>query len=165
MTGTKIVEDVVAKARAARASQLSRRTTAATENGGLVDDLVDEVEKARAEVAYQRERYGELERLFDMRHAADMRAVARWRKEDPVGRDLSLPDHADMVCWLLVYLEEAEGRAAKAEAGLEEEKRGRTGKVVSKDDAVIEVRTFDVPPDVQAAITRRLEQGRKEKGR
>ena len=37
---------------------------------------------------------------FELRHAADLRAIARWRSEVP-GRDLQWPDHADMVVYLM----------------------------------------------------------------
>lgn len=42
----------------------------------------------------------ELQEAFDMRWKADMRAVAMWRAENP-SNDLVLPDHADLVVWLL----------------------------------------------------------------
>jgi hypothetical protein len=42
----------------------------------------------------------ELEALFDLRYAADMRAIARWREGHPE-RALKSPDHADLVVWLL----------------------------------------------------------------
>lgn len=48
----------------------------------------------------------ELEAIFDMRHRADMRAVARWRAAAP-GRELKQPDHADLVVFLLGELEAA----------------------------------------------------------
>ena len=47
----------------------------------------------------------ELEASFDLRHKADMRAIARWRAAAP-GRELILPDHADLCVWLLEQLEE-----------------------------------------------------------
>ena len=37
---------------------------------------------------------------FDIRWNADMRAIARWREAHP-GNDLVLPDHADLVVWLM----------------------------------------------------------------
>lgn len=46
----------------------------------------------------------ELEDLFDLRHAADCRAVKRWRRAHP-GNDLRSPDHADLVVWLIEQLE------------------------------------------------------------
>lgn len=37
---------------------------------------------------------------FDMRWAADRRAIERWQKANP-GNDLVWPDHADLVVWLM----------------------------------------------------------------
>jgi len=42
----------------------------------------------------------DLRRTFDLRWAADMRAIERWQAAHP-GNDLMWPDHADMVVWLL----------------------------------------------------------------
>lgn len=42
----------------------------------------------------------ELQHVFDMRWEADRRAIERWRAAAP-GRDLTLPDHTDLVVWLL----------------------------------------------------------------
>lgn len=52
------------------------------------------------QVAELTEQCGELNALFDLRWKADMRAVERWRAGHPE-RELRLPDHADMVVWLL----------------------------------------------------------------
>ncbi len=51
----------------------------------------------------------ELRQLFELRWKADMRAVKRWQKARP-GRSLKLPDHADLVVFLLDELEKAEAR-------------------------------------------------------
>lgn len=58
--------------------------------------------KARAEKAGEDKK--ELEELFDLRWKADMRAIERWRKAGP-NRELVLPDHADLVVWLLGQLD------------------------------------------------------------
>jgi hypothetical protein len=50
----------------------------------------------------------DLERTFDLRWKADMRAIARWRSENPSARELIMPDHADLVVWLLDQLEAKE---------------------------------------------------------
>lgn len=42
----------------------------------------------------------DLQRTFDLRWDADMRAVKRWRAGHPE-RDLIFPDRADLVVWLL----------------------------------------------------------------
>lgn len=49
----------------------------------------------------------EIQRLFELRYAADMRAIKRW--EDATGKTLIWPDHADLVVWLLNRLESARG--------------------------------------------------------
>jgi len=49
------------------------------------------------------ERIAELERLFDRRWDADMRAIKMWQAAHP-GNDLVWPDHAEMVVWLLEQL-------------------------------------------------------------
>lgn len=46
------------------------------------------------------ERIQELERYFDLRRNANMRAIKRWQAAGP-DRELRWPDHADMVVWLL----------------------------------------------------------------
>lgn len=55
----------------------------------------------------------DLQAIFDLRHSADMRAIAQWRAESPVERDLIMPDHADLCVWLLDKLDraDADGRA------------------------------------------------------
>lgn len=42
----------------------------------------------------------EFQRTFDLRWDADMRAIKRWR-EAGEGRELTMPDHADLCVWLL----------------------------------------------------------------
>lgn len=51
-----------------------------------------------------RQQMDELERVFELRWAADMRAIKRWREQAP-GRELTMPDHADMVVYLLDEIE------------------------------------------------------------
>ena len=46
------------------------------------------------------------ERTFDLRWKADMRAIDRWRRANP-GKELTLPDHADLVVWLLDKMDAA----------------------------------------------------------
>jgi hypothetical protein len=43
---------------------------------------------------------GEMEMTFDLRYAADMRAINRWENEHP-GTSRMWPDHADLVIWLM----------------------------------------------------------------
>lgn len=54
------------------------------------------------------ERVEELESLFELRHKADLRGIAKWRAESPSERELMWPDHGDMVAWLLKQLDEKE---------------------------------------------------------
>ena len=60
---------------------------------------------AEAEAAELRRELAEMNASFELRWLADMRAIARWREESPVERDLLWPDHADMVVWLIGQLE------------------------------------------------------------
>jgi hypothetical protein len=41
-----------------------------------------------------------LQLTFDLRWKADQRAIKRWQAAHP-GNDLTWPDHADMVVWLM----------------------------------------------------------------
>ena len=43
---------------------------------------------------------GDLDKEFDLRWAADMRAIKLWQKAHP-GSDLIWPDHTDLVLWLM----------------------------------------------------------------
>jgi hypothetical protein len=49
----------------------------------------------------------ELEEIFELRHKADIRGITMWRGKHPE-RELTLPDHADMVAWLLERLDKFE---------------------------------------------------------
>jgi len=55
-------------------------------------------------------RLRELDRLFDLRWKADMRAIKRWRDAAPAGEDrsLTMPDRADLGVFLLERLRRAE---------------------------------------------------------
>lgn len=74
------------------------------ENGDLLDRLWDDGTMLSEEAA---ECIEELERIFELRWAADMRAVRRWKTEKP-GRDLEWPDHTDLCVWLLNEIERLE---------------------------------------------------------
>ena len=82
---------------------------ATIENGAPGDFC--ETEEANAKlIASSPEMKAELEDMqmtLDLRWKADMRAINRWRAANP-GNDLTLPDHADLVVWLLEQLEAAE---------------------------------------------------------
>ena len=45
----------------------------------------------------------DMQRTFDLRWKADMRAIKRWQEAHP-GNDLTWPDHADLVVWLMEQL-------------------------------------------------------------
>ena len=60
----------------------------------------------------EREQLAEYDLMFSLRHKADMRAIKMWRKGHPE-RSLVLPDHADMVCWLLERLCQAQPKAVE----------------------------------------------------
>lgn len=81
---------------------------ATVENGAPGDFC--ETEWANAQIMASapelRERVDDLERSFDLRWNADQRAIKRWQAAAPEGEDrsLTLPDHADLVVWLLEKL-------------------------------------------------------------
>lgn len=54
------------------------------------------------------EQLAELQQVFDMRWEADMRAIKRWHAAG--NPELTWPDHADLVVWLLGRLELHESR-------------------------------------------------------
>lgn len=65
----------------------------------MSETLREQLETAQARVK-------ELEYTFDLRWKADMRGIERWQAA--TGRQLTWPDHADLVVWLLEQLEAAE---------------------------------------------------------
>lgn len=52
----------------------------------------------------ERSELEELRQSFELRWAADQRAISRWQAAGE-GRELTWPDHADLVVWLLGQLE------------------------------------------------------------
>jgi hypothetical protein len=77
------------------------KVRAAREIGAVVA-----LRKPDAEAIYEAaERASELQRTFELRWAADMRAIDRWQEAHP-GSELTWPDHADLVVWLLERLEQ-----------------------------------------------------------
>lgn len=75
-------------------------------------------EAAEAQVAELRQELNELHATFDAQWAADMRAVARWRAEDPERRALSMPDREAMTFRLLQLLDATEAQVAELRAAL-----------------------------------------------
>ncbi len=70
------------------------------------------------------EQVAEIQATFDLRWAADMRAIKRWQAA--TGRTLTWPDHSDLCVWLLQELDIAEEYRQKIEealAGLEKATR------------------------------------------
>lgn len=61
--------------------------------------------------------HGRQDHEFDLRWQADMRAIDRWRASNP-GNELVMPDHVDLVCWLLDRDSEAAARIEALEAAL-----------------------------------------------
>lgn len=82
---------------------------ATIENGAPGDFC--ETEEANAELMASapamQEEIEDLQRTFDLRWQADMRAIKRWQEANP-GNDLTWPDHADLVVWLLEQLPKTE---------------------------------------------------------
>jgi hypothetical protein len=66
----------------------------------------------------------EMEASFNLRWKADMRATERWRKAGP-DRDLTLPDHADLVCWLMSRLAATEKTNATLREKLQTSRQSR----------------------------------------
>lgn len=56
---------------------------------------------------------------FDVRWDADMRAIKRWQAAHP-GKELTWPDHADLVVWLLEEYSILEGEFEKRVTKLEQ---------------------------------------------
>lgn len=52
----------------------------------------------------------EMQHTFELRWAADMRAIKRWQAAHP-GNDLVWPDHADLVVWLMEELDAQRSRS------------------------------------------------------
>jgi hypothetical protein len=65
----------------------------------LDDGYIGSYRMAR-EIVYLRDEAAEHKHTFDLRWKADQRAIQRWQEAHP-GNDLTWPDHADMVVWLL----------------------------------------------------------------
>lgn len=64
-------------------------------------------DKLRLDLAEAAEDLQQHDFSFDLRWRADMRAIKRWQAANP-GNDLTWPDHADLVVWLLGELDRLE---------------------------------------------------------
>jgi hypothetical protein len=72
--------------------------------------MLHEYQKLEAKVRELSEENEELQLAFDLSWDAQMRAVAEWRKQDPEGRKLKLPDMKDHTLWLITELSEAQAK-------------------------------------------------------
>jgi hypothetical protein len=66
-------------------------------------EIPDENKELRTENA-------ELTRLFELHWASDMRAIERWRKEQPEERELIWPDKTDLTVYLMGELQAADNK-------------------------------------------------------
>lgn len=85
------------------------------------DDIL--IEAACADFHEAAERIEELEQLFDLRWAADMRAIKAWQIAHP-DKPKTWPDHADLGTWCLSRIEALE--AALREIIQEDALNGKT---------------------------------------
>jgi len=88
-----------------------RITTTTKERGGMMDtaERIKRIEKNREklralpqfheDVTWLIERVQELEKSFDLRWEADMRAIKKWQEAG--GDELTWPDHADLCVCLM----------------------------------------------------------------
>lgn len=85
---------------------------AAATNAGAALKLEKRAVDAENELA-------ELRRSFDLRYAADMRAIKMWQERSNAepGDDMVWPDHADLCVWLLEQLDASPRHAPVPETG------------------------------------------------
>lgn len=104
-------------------------------------------------------RVDELQRVFDLRWKATQRAIARWRAEDPAGRKLEWPDHADLCCWLMDRMTtvEAECKRLRDELATERTVLRRTANSVKA--SADSVHRQELTYALVAALRNRLETG------
>lgn len=69
------------------------------------------VSVAREKIQDLKDQIGDYRKVFDLQWKADLRAVARWRDAAP-GRDMKLPDRADLCGFLLERVEALEKELA-----------------------------------------------------
>lgn len=86
----------------------------ATTSDGVLERTRAKLETADAEVARLKAERDELQEALDLRWKADMRAITEWR--EVTGRELTLPDHIDLVHFLLMGLDLQVSENQKAEA-------------------------------------------------
>ena len=67
----------------------------------MADALKKHVEQClKHPMSALRSQLADLQTTLNMRWDADQRAIARWKAEKPAERDLTWPDHVDLVVWL-----------------------------------------------------------------
>lgn len=66
-----------------------------------------EIRQLISEIRHHRRNPTELQQTFNFRYDADMRAIKMWQAAHP-GNDLTWPDRADLVLWLLEQIETTE---------------------------------------------------------
>lgn len=77
--------------------------TASSPEAQYTKRLQSELEAAYEKIKELEQNNSELEFIFDLRHKADQRAVKRWRES--TGRELTIPDHADLCVYLIEQVE------------------------------------------------------------
>lgn len=66
------------------------------------------VTKLAARVVELEQEVAEHEASLSLRHRADMRGIKMWQGAKP-GRELTWPNHGDLVCWLLKRIDAVDG--------------------------------------------------------
>jgi hypothetical protein len=96
------VEDLIERlhTRAIIRRQIPNRKSVQEAKPDRIAALLDEAGTTMKELLEPASRAAELQRTFDLRWDADMRAIKRWQAVNP-GNDLVWPDRADLVVWLL----------------------------------------------------------------
>lgn len=96
------VEDLIERlhTRASIRRQIPNRKSVQEAKPDRIAALFDEAGTTMKELLEEACKANQLQRLFDLRWEADMRAIKRWQAANP-GNDLVWPDRADLVVWLL----------------------------------------------------------------
>lgn len=75
----------------------------------------DERERAARQPATLREEIEELRALFALQNRRELEAIARWRAEDPSGRELTMPDYGRLLDWMLARVSQHDALRDAAE--------------------------------------------------
>lgn len=86
-----------------------------TQIGGL-NLLEQSIELIVRSLETEQQEHRDLQATFDLRHKADMRAIKRWQEAHP-GKELTWPDHADLVCWLMEQIEQVRSSEPESYGG------------------------------------------------